>query len=108
MASYHHQAHFQSDTQSEYFDPVRVDTVVTKIKVLFVTTDLETMMKAEETYYIDIPPPGDNFIPYQFVDYHVLRKWASMYGDAIYYQNVNVGKINDSIKAEKSRNILNA
>lgn len=108
MASYHHQAFFQSNADSEYFDEERNDKIITKIIVMFATTNLETGEKVRTTYYIDVPPPGDKFIPYSLVDYHVFRKWASMYGDAIHYQNINVEKLNDTVEAEKNRNILNS
>lgn len=105
MASYHHQAFFQSSVDAEYFDEGRNDKVITKIKVFFDTTNLDTGQRTRSTYYVDIPPPGDVFTPYNQVDYHVFRKWAAMYGDAIYYQNVNVEKLNDTVEAEKNCNI---
>ena len=98
MASYHHQASFYSDVKSEYFDESKNDKVITKIIVLFITTNLKTLEKVKTTHYIDIPPPNEKFIPYKLIDHHVFRKWASMYGNAIHYQDANIDKLNDSIK----------
>lgn len=69
------------------------EEVIETIRVTLFTHDQILNKSVSSNYYINLPPPSENFIPFARVDQSVLRNWASTYGEGLKYQDENTKKL---------------